>query len=171
MDHEEKLARLCDQLGVGREAAQAALEQSADDLLDAALLLERGRAPELRRAGSYSTAQPPVQSLTSAPEPGEQLSAQLWQFFRGLLTHPLANALEIRTRERVVTTVPAVILLALFLVAFWITTGLLALGVLIGCRFTLVGPDWDIPAWNTILADLRGWLGNKLFRKGPVSRS
>lgn len=170
MEHEEKIARLCAKLGVSRQAAQAALEQSSGDLLDAALLLEQGRDPELRRAGRYSTAQP-AQSQTPAPEPKEQFSAQLWQFFRGLLTHPLANALEVRTQERVVTTVPAAILLALLLVAFWITVGMLALGVLVGCRFTLVGPDWDIPAWNAILADLRGWLGTKLFRKGPTSRS
>lgn len=170
MEHEEKVARLCNRLGVSRQAAQSALEQSSGDLLDAALLLEQGRDPELRRAGRYSTAQS-TQSPIPASEPKEQFSARLWQFFRGLLTHPLANALEVRTRERVVTTIPAVILLALLLVAFWITTGLLALGVLVGCQFTLVGPDWDIPAWNTVLADLRTWLWNKLFRKGPASRS
>lgn len=165
MEHEEKITRLCSQLGVGREAAQAALEQSDGDLLDAALLLERGREPELRRAGRYSTAQPPAQTQPSATEPGERFSAQLWQFFRGLVTHPLANALEVGTRERVVTTVPAVILLALLLVAFWITLGLLAVGVLAGCRFTLVGPEWAIPDWNAILADLRGWIVQKIFRK------
>lgn len=165
MEREEKVERLCGQLGVGREAAQAALEQSGDDLLDAALLLEQGRDPELRRVGRYSTAQPPVQSPAPATEAGERFSAQLWQFLRGLVTHPLANALEVGARERVLTTVPAVILLALLLVAFWITLGLLALGVLVGCRFTLVGPEWAIPDWNRPLADPRGWLLGKLSHK------
>lgn len=166
MEREEKITRLCGQLGVSRASAQAALEQADGDLLDAALALEQGREPELRRAGRYSTAQSPAaQNAPPAAEAGERFSAQLWQFFRGLVTHPLANALEVSTRERTVTTIPAAILLALLLVAFWITLGLLAVGVLAGCRFTLLGPDWAIGEWNAILLDLRGWLLKKLFHK------
>lgn len=165
MEREEKITRLCGQLGVSRASAQAALEQSEGDLLNAALLLEQGREPELRRVGRYSTAQPPAPAPTPAPQTAERFSGQLWQFFRGLVTHPLANALEVSTRERTVTTIPAAILLALLLVAFWITLGLLAVGVLAGCRFTLLGPDWAIGEWNAILLDLRGWLLKKLFHK------
>lgn len=165
MEREEKITRLCGQLGVSRASAQAALEQADGDLLDAALALEQGREPELRRAGRYSTAQPPAPAPTPAPQAAERFSGQLWQFFRGLVTHPLANALEVSTRERTVTTIPAAILLALLLVAFWITLGLLAVGVLAGCRFTLLGPDWAIGEWNAILLDLRGWLLKKLFHK------
>lgn len=166
MEREEKIRRLCEGLGVSQKAAQTALEQTSDDLLDAAALLELGRDPELCRVGRYTTPQrdtPPAP--VPAPEPQGEFGARLWQFFRGILTHPLANGLEVRTRERVVTTVPAGVLAALVIVAFWVTVGLLCLGVLTGCRFTLLGPDWDIPQWNTVLADARGWLVRKLGRK------
>lgn len=167
MEREEKIRRLCEKLGVSQTAAQTALEQTADDLLDAAALLELGRAPELRRVGHYATEQRDAPATpVPAAEPQRELGARLWQFFRGILTHPLANSLEVRTRERVVTTVPAGVLAALFIVAFWVTVSLLCLGVLTGCRFTLLGPDWDIPQWNTVLADARGWLVRKLGRKG-----
>lgn len=171
---EQAAQRLSERYRVPLDRARAALILADGDLLNAAELLEREDPAGPRQVGYYSTAQGgSFLPVPAAPEPRERLSRQLLQLFKGLFAHPLANALEVRTRDRVLTIVPAGVLAALLLVAFWITLGLLALGVLAGCRFTLIGPQWAIPEWNAVLEDLRAWLGlrwTELLRRAKAGR-
>lgn len=150
---EEYARRLSEKFHVSMDAAQAALDAAEGDLLDAAEVLEREKAPDARQVGFYSTAAPQPQeqaprSARSAPEAG-----QVWdvirQVVRGLFQRPTANCLEVSYPGGSME-IPALIVILILCVAP-ITFGLVVLGWATGCRFALRGPDIAFPQANRAL--------------------
>ena len=66
-----------------------------------------------------------------------------WAFLQDLLRASLENRLEVWQGERLMTGVPLLILALLLVLAFWITLPLLLVGLMLGCRYRLSGPDFD----------------------------
>lgn len=149
--YEEAAKRLAEKFGVSQDRAHAALLLSQGDILDAALLLERESPEQVQQVSSWSTAtggEIPARPVPAASSWGWD---RVWAIIRGIFTHPTANRLEVVYPGGGGLNVPILALALMLLVAFWITVPLLALGWFLGCRFTLRGPEVDIPQANWAL--------------------
>lgn len=76
-------------------------------------------------------------------QPEEEEKGGPWAFFQDLLRASLENRLEVWRGESLTTGVPLLILALLLVLAYWITLPLLLVGLLMGCRYRLAGPDFD----------------------------
>lgn len=74
---------------------------------------------------------------------GEKTEGGPWAFLQNLLRASLENRLEVWQGESLMTGVPLLILALLLVLAFWITLPLLLVGLMLGCRYRLSGPDFD----------------------------
>lgn len=155
MEREEKIRRLTERMQVTPEEAARALDETGGDLLDAALLLERGKAAGEQVVHSYSTAAAAQMPAASAEAAGEEPSVEskakeiAVAILTGLVNHPVLNGVEIAHQGRRLTTIPAVILLLLLAARYWVVLGLFAVGLLVGWNFTWVGPQWNNDCLNT----------------------
>lgn len=151
MQQEEAAKRLADKFGISLDRAHAALLLSGGDLLDAAQLLEReGPEPETQVA-AYSTAAQPQPPLRTASAAKPSVWERVWTVVKGIFLHPVANRLEVDYPGGGRLRVPAFIVCLGLLVAFWITAVALFVGWFMGCRYTLRGPEVDIPQANWAL--------------------
>lgn len=155
MEREEKIQRLAERMKVTPEEAARALDETGGDLLDAALLLERGRGAEERVVHSHSTAaataQLPVAAETAEQEASTETKAKeiATAILSGLANHPILNGVEIAHHGKRLTVIPGAILLLLLVVRFWIAPLLFAVGLMVGWHFTWVGPQWNNDCLNT----------------------
>lgn len=170
MEREEKIERLAERMKVSAEEAAKALDEAGGDLLDAALLLERGRNPGERVVHTHSTSAASAAQLPAAAPGGaakEEVSTEakvkeiLTAVLTGLFTHPILNGVELEYHGKRLAVIPAGVLLALLLVRYWIVLGLVAVGLLVGWRFTWSGPQWGNAAlnavWDTLEDTVSGW--------------
>lgn len=163
--------RLADTYQISLDRAQAALILTQGDVLEAARLLEREDPSRERKVGSYSTAAPsdPTRAVApgAAPAPGKAVWDNILRLVKGMFIRPTANHLEVRYPGGGVVDIPLVIALALVCFAFWTTAFLTALGWLVGCRFTLRGPDVDLPWANRFLEAVCGARDQLLGSRRP----
>ena len=138
----EQIERLKDHAGVSYEDAQAALEASDGDLLDALVWLERmGKIPS-SGVHSWATdprveAKPPEMEAEETPrqeKPADPLRT-VWRWL-------VDNRLEAYRRDNQarVLECPVAALLALIVLAWWLVAILLGVGFLFGWRYRFVGP-------------------------------
>lgn len=146
----EQVEKLRARSDLGYEEARALLEQCNGSVLDALIELERrGRArPPQGGEGAWSSKGPSKEEA----RPGRKVvtvTGSTWENFwkdlcclvgRGweLLRHCNAYRLQIDRRDRPLTYMPLWVLLVLLVVAFYVTAPLLALGLLLGCRYRIV---------------------------------
>ena len=160
MEREEKLRRLTDRLGVTAEEAAGALDAVGGDLLDAALWLERTKSATQRVVHTHSTAAPTPQPGATGEEAGpktptgDQAGEIFSALLSGLVTHPILNGVSLERKGQSVTTIPGAILVALFLVRFWVVPALFAVWLLLGLHCRWVGPQWDNSHLNNAWAAL-----------------
>lgn len=144
--------RLADKFGVSLDRAHAALLLAGGDILDAAQLLEREGPEGEPHVATYSTAVRAERSpIQTAPASQRWSWDRVWTVIKGIFLHPVANRLEVGYPGGGRLNVPALILCLGLLVAFWITAGALFVGWFLGCRYTLRGPEVDIPQANWAL--------------------
>lgn len=136
------IQRLSAHAGVAPSDAQAALEASDGELLDALVWLERqGMIPE---AGvcTYSTkdgitAEPPNEEPIETEEPKKKKKwfVMAWNWL-------LDNRLEVYRTDTESRSMecPMAALLALLILAWWVVVLLVLVGFLMGWRYRLVGP-------------------------------
>lgn len=165
MEREEKIQRLAERMKVTPEEAARALDETGGDLLDAALLLERGRRAEERVVHSHSTAAAAAQlPAPAAGTAGEEASTEAkakeiaMAILSGLVNHPILNGVELTHHGKRLTTIPGAILLLLLVVRFWVAPALFLVGLMVGWHFTWVGPQWN----NNCLNTAWGWLEEKV---------
>ena len=158
----EQVERLREKADVSYEEARAVLEETGGSLLDALILLERrGKVrPDCGGSARYSTRTggaggEPGDGAQERPEgnSGEEsrffrlnLTAEeggVRHFFQTLLRRSLENSLEVWRREELVVSIPLLISILLLILAFWTCLPLLVLGLALGCRYRLAGPDFD----------------------------
>lgn len=156
-EEKEQVQRLREKSGASQEACREALLRSEGDPLDAILYLERtGRSNTASQGGCFTTE--PGAKATKAARKAlvESVGAQSgreekddWRDWaregastlRSLLCRATANQFEVWRKDKLMTSIPVLILVLLFLVAFWISVSLLFFGMIIGCRYRFVGPD------------------------------
>lgn len=156
----EQVERLREKADISYEEAKAVLEEAGGSVLDALILLEkRGRihagaghsAHYSTRTGGESGPSAPYPEPAAEPEPGDEQKGGFWHMVQDLLRRGLQDSLEVWRREELMVSIPLLISILLLILAFWICLPLLVLGLLLGCRYRLTGPDFDdSPAGETV---------------------
>lgn len=144
----EKVERLREKANVSYSQAKEALDYSGGDLLDALIYLEeKGTIPRPEGAYYSTRGETPVtvdeetaqeEERKPAPEPEEKKSvlakARFWL---------LENELEIWHREKPIVAMPLLVVVLLLVLAVWAVLPLVALGMLLGFRVRLTGPEGE----------------------------
>lgn len=156
----EQVERLREKADISYEEAKAVLEEAGGSVLDALILLEkRGRinagaghsAHYSTRPGGESGPSAPHPQPAAEPEPDDGQKGGLWHTIQDLLRRGLQDSLEVWRREELMVSIPLLIAILLLILAPWICLPLLVLGLLLGCRYRLAGPDFDdSPAGETV---------------------
>lgn len=171
----EQVERLREKADVSYAQAKQALEYSGGNLLDALIYLEEQGAIPRPQGAYYSTRNetpppPPPQPDIPAEQPKAKgrRKAGLRQLFRKLRRLLLENELEIWRRDQPVTSLPILILVLLVLFAFYITLPALILGLFLGFRYQISGPDLEDDAFNGMMgnvADTAADLGRQVVEE------
>ena len=164
----EQVERLREKADISYEEAKAVLEEAGGSLLDALILLEkRGRIHTGAGHSAHYSTRPGNEAGTEAGTCDQQTGGgeearflgvalvtdgnRAKHFFQDLLRRGLQNSLEVWRREELMVSIPLLISILLLILAFWICLPLLVLGLLLGCRYRLAGPDFDdSPAGETV---------------------
>lgn len=161
----EQVERLREKSGATYEACRDALERTGGNLLDAIILLER--EGHSRTAGATFTTRPGEKAAEAArlvlsPESAQSGrgrkrsdwrdgAAEVWEAAKNLLRHSTVNQFEVWRRGEMMTSMPVLILVLLFILVFWITVPLLIIGLFLGCRYRFVGPDLGKESVNNVM--------------------
>ena len=170
MDREEQARMLETRAEVKHDEALALLERTGGDVLAALIALEKQGRARAGEGGTYSTRAGAQGDAPNAPEgpDGEEnfpgvARRSLRERVEAILRRCGENCLEIRKGRETAAAVPAVIVFLLLLVAFRTVAILLVLGLALGFRYRLSGPDFDRPevrrAFSRVRETLRGWFG------------
>lgn len=161
----EQVERLREKSGATYEMCRDALERTGGNLLDAIILLER--EGHSRTAGATFTTRPGEKAAEAArlvlsPESAQNDrgrkrsdwrdgAAEVWEAAKNLLRHATVNQFEVWRRGEMMTSMPVLILVLLFILVFWITVSLLIIGLFLGCRYRFVGPDLGKESVNNVM--------------------
>lgn len=166
----EQVEKIREKAGVTYEEAKAALVANHGDTLDALIYLERqGKSPTADQGGFYTTkpggmgdADPCALDLISDQSQkkgkngshGKVWSFELddiWQAFRDLLRRSVTNQFEVWRADRIITSMPVLILILLAVFFFWCTLPLLLVGLFFGFRYRFRGPDLGKDMVNKVM--------------------
>lgn len=146
MEHYEMAELLSRKANVSLEEARSVLCETDWDILDAMIALERrnGKKPEpvvIDRTGdgeAYSEPQP----VRSTPKKDPIITngfAQLWYYIKRALQLSAQTEFTIIRRDRVVLSVPVLVLVILLVFCFWVILPALVLGMFFGFRYRFEG--------------------------------
>lgn len=174
----EQVEKLHEKSGASYEACRDALERAGGDLLEALIYLERTGRSKTAASGGFFTTEPDRKTTEAAklvltPEgaktgrKGREKDApdwrgwlrELWDAMVNLLRHAVANQFEIWRKGTIMSSMPVIILVALVIVAFWITVPLLIVGLFLGCRYRFSGPDLDKDKINDMMGNVTDKVG------------
>ena len=147
----EQVEKLKDRANVTWEEAKSALESAGGDLLEAMLLLERqGKIPPPQggfyttRAGAEGQSLPAQRAQSSRKDGEDRWKARVREFLEaavGILRHCTVHQREVWRGGQMMASIPVLIVILLFVVAFWVCVPLMVVGLVFGCRYTFSGPD------------------------------
>lgn len=184
----EQVERLREKADVSYAQAKQALEYSGGNLLDALIYLEEQGAIPRPQGAYYSTRNetpppPPVRDELSTlgekkggKEKREKKKAGGMgvkvisgkTLFSTLRRWLIDNELEIWRKGQPVTSLPILILVVLVLFAFYITVPALILGLFLGFRYQISGPDLEDETFNGMMgnvADTAADLGRQVMEE------
>ena len=159
----EQVERLREKADVSYGQAKAALEYSGGNLLDALIYLEEQGVIPRPEDAYYSTKNeappPPPQELPVLQVKPEAKQAKQKKHKRRGVRHLLHwlrrilldNELEIWRKGQPITAVPMLILLILVFCLPWIALPLLILGLFLGFRYQIAGPDLENDTINGMM--------------------
>ena len=159
----EQVERLREKADVSYGQAKAALEYSGGNLLDALIYLEEQGVIPRPEDAYYSTKNeappPPPQELPVLQVKPEAKQAKQKKHKRRGVRHLLrwlrrillANEMEIWRKGQPITAVPMLILLILVFCLPWIALPLLILGLFLGFRYQIAGPDLENDTINGMM--------------------
>ncbi len=169
----EQVERLREKANVSYGQAKQALEYSGGNLLDALIYLEeQGVIPRPEEAYYSTRSETPPPPPPQASAPVEQPQAKkghkggtrsLLQKIRRLL---LDNELEIWRRGKPVTALPVLIVILLVVFPFYVTLPALILGLFLGFRYQISGPDLEDDTINGVMdsmADTAAGVGRQVM--------
>lgn len=146
MERYEMAELLSKKANVTLEEARAVLEEQDWDILDAMVVLERRRsagAPAVRveaagEGGEYSE----PQLVKSAPKREPVFTngfAMLWHYIKRICALSIETGFQVIRRDKVILTVPVLVLVILVASCFWFIVPALVVGLFIGCRYRFQG--------------------------------
>ena len=142
MTHYEMAEKLADRMGVTLEEANAALEASDWEMLDAALLLEKQHGAEKQAAWSSRNEQ--AEEKTAKQESRERrkgVARGLGRLVRDIFNLGNRNRFEVRKGDDLVLEVPVTVLVLLLIFAFWVCIPLLVIGLFVGYHYSFSGAE------------------------------
>lgn len=184
----EQVERLREKADVSYAQAKQALEYSGGNLLDALIYLEEQGAIPRPQGAYYSTRNetpppPPVRDelATLGEKKGGKEKREKKKaggmgvkvisgktLFSTLRRWLIDNELEIWRKGQPVTSLPILILVVLILFAFYITVPALILGLFLGFRYQISGPDLEDETFNGMMgnvADTAADLGRQVMEE------
>ncbi len=184
----EQVERLREKADVSYAQAKQALEYSGGNLLDALIYLEEQGAIPRPQGAYYSTRNetpppPPVRDelATLGEKKGGKEKREKKKaggmgvkvisgktLFSTLRRWLIDNELEIWRKGQPVTSLPILILVVLVLFAFYITVPALILGLFLGFRYQISGPDLEDETFNGMMgnvADTAADLGRQVMEE------
>lgn len=166
----EQVEKLREKAKVSYEEAKAVLERHDGDLLEALIELERqGRSNTAGQGGFYTTrpqGAPQAEALIpTAPsggksgKRGQEKKGRNWNTdgagvaaaLRDLVQRSISNQVEVWRGDRMMTSIPVLILILLVVFFFWITLPLLIVGLIFGYRYRFSGPDLGRESVNRVM--------------------
>lgn len=182
----EEVEKLREKTGASYEVCKDALERSGGDMLDAVIYLEKigqskGRgtaytyttrptgtaAEDVRRAFTQPTGGPKGKKSKEPEFDWKQWLREVGEMGLNLLRHSTVNQLEVWRHDRLMTSVPVLILALLIVLAFWISIPLLIVGLFMGCRYRFVGPDLGKEKINDVMDNVSATVDDMM---GQVKR-
>lgn len=184
----EQVERLREKADVSYAQAKQALEYSGGNLLDALIYLEEQGAIPRPQGAYYSTrneTSPPTPVRDELAPQGEKKDGKEKRekkkgkgfgvkvvsgktLFSTLRRWLIDNELEIWRRGQPVTSLPILVLVVLVLFAFYITLPALILGLFLGFRYQITGPDLEDDTINGMMgsvADTAADLGRQVMEE------
>ncbi len=140
MTNYEMTEKLSEKMGVTMEEAKTALEACDWDMLDAALMLEKGHgggeAPYTTRRARDGAGEP-------SGRDGRRLTSRLGRVLKRLFTMGSRNRFEVRRKgaDEPVLEMPVIALVLLLLFAFWVCVPLLVIGLFAGFHYSFSGAE------------------------------
>ena len=167
----ENVEKIRERAGVSYEEAKAALVANNGDVLETLIYLERqGKSPTADKGGFYSTksgaASEDPCDLVLMPQKGKGHGKNqkdtwgkvwvwsfddVWQAFRDVLRRSISNQFEVWRADRLITSMPVLVLILLVVPFFWCTLPLLIVGLFFGFHYRFRGPDLGKDAVNKVM--------------------
>ena len=145
MERYEMAELLSKKAGVSLEEARAALDENEWDLLDAMVALERRHntpAPITVEAGGTEAGYSEPQPVKSAPKREPVFTngfAMLWHYVKRLCRLSVETSFNVVRRDKVILSVPVLVLVILLLSCFWVVIPALLIAMFVGCRYQFSG--------------------------------
>ncbi|MBP1737029.1 MAG: ubiquitin [Oscillospiraceae bacterium] len=152
--------------GVTPEEARKALEHSQGDMLDAFLWLESQGKTSRADGGFYSTRAAKGTAASPMAIPFDQrqwrggqrdwkrLLREIGKAALGILRHSTQNHLQIWRKGEMMSSVPVLFLILLFIIAYYVMIPAAILGLFLGCRYRFSGPDLEGEQINSVMEQM-----------------
>lgn len=147
MERYEMAELLAKKANVSLEQARAALAESEWDMLDAMVLLERqakAAGPTVTVDGADREAAPlaapqPVKNTARPDGPIKNGFKQIWHYVKKAFRATLENDFVVFHRDRRIMAMPVLVVIVLFIAAFWAMLIALIVGLFCRCSYRFEG--------------------------------
>ena len=159
----EMVERLREKAPVSYAQAKEALEYSEGNLLDALIYLEEKESQptaaelvvqETPEPGKKKKHRSPLGVVVVWPKGEKRRGRSLRELLSRLYRVLVDNELEVWRRDEPVTSLPLLILLILFVFAFYVTIPLLLIGLFFGFRYRFSGPELERDSINDVMENV-----------------
>lgn len=155
--NDEKITRLQEVAGVTEAQAREALNASDGDLLEGLLWLEKMGIISSSGVGSYSTAgnpqaEPAAEPLTADATPeekGRSIGGKIKWVWRWLVNNRLEAYKKYDPSRQIQCPIGA--LIGLVCIAWYVVVGILIVGICLGWRYRLAGPQLGKKQINSVV--------------------
>ena len=148
MEQLEKVEKLREKTGVTYEEAKKALEENQWDLLDAIVALENQGKIKGPQMSAYSTDRDQFGDFEKAAQDYEESSSRMTfgqaadkflKWVGGMIKKGSENFFEVKKDGKDILSIPVLVLVIVFLVAFWLVSILLVVGLFCGFQYSFRG--------------------------------
>jgi len=148
----EQVEKLREKANISYEEAQAALEKTNGDILEAIINLEKERRIPRPEGGGYYSSEKRGAEYKGEEKPGGkpkkddgvslgELVGNFFCWIGKILNKGNRNTFDVKRKGADVISIPVTVLAVLLLFTFWITVPLIIVGLFFGYRYMFTGPD------------------------------
>ncbi|NLK96206.1 MAG: DUF4342 domain-containing protein [Clostridiales bacterium] len=156
MERIEMVEKLREKANVSYEEAQEALEKSNWDILDAMIYLEKqGKVKTLEINNVIVSDEAKNNDNEKKTEKCGGIGSVIGRFFKflgNLISKGNINYFEIKRGEEKPIKISLTITIILLILAFWPVAILLVIGLFMGYKYSIVGPNIKSPVVNDIMS-------------------